>query len=124
MQSHYQALADKAAHNAAFATTDDERAYWTSWCVYYSNRGRAGRASLSRLLNCKDRDFDMDSAIKSDRLYPSYTTREIEAWIATYDESDPVEAKMLAKAKLAIRQRDKSDPAYVPTLHERLNANR
>ena len=63
----------------------------------------------------------MDAAIKSDRLYPSYTTREIEAWI---EKSHPADEPRVKLWRLAIRQRDKSDPAYVPTLHERLNAAR
>ncbi len=37
MSKHYQALADKAAHNAAYAETDRDRDYWMTWCRHYTD---------------------------------------------------------------------------------------
>ena len=37
MSKHYQALADKAAHNAAYAETDRDMEYWKQWAIYYTD---------------------------------------------------------------------------------------
>ena len=62
----------------------------------------------------------MDSAITCGRLYPAYTTAELRGklrWFA----SEPAKYD---KILLALRQRDKSDAAYIPTISERLRAAR
>ena len=56
----------------------------------------------------------MDNALQSGRLYPTYTNNELEAFLAK------AEGEKADKLKLALRQRDKTDPLYIPTIHERL----
>ena len=44
MATHYQALADKAAHNAAYAETDRDFEYWKQWAIYYTDMALAAQA--------------------------------------------------------------------------------
>jgi hypothetical protein len=63
-----------------------------------------------------------DSAIPSGRLYPGYTVAELSMMIDKAKENGDWDK--VDKVRLALRQRDKTQADYIPTLHEQLNPKR